>query len=98
MPVCVNVCVFTGNSEFPEVRKVYFFILDQNRVSIGNLRVETTLLINHHKNAFNIKCSAFPSTYFYAYFGLSHKKMLNGNAKMRIISKNAHKKHMHTFE
>ncbi len=30
----------------------------------------------------------FPSTYFYAHFGISHKKMLYGNAKMRINSKN----------
>ncbi len=36
--------------------------------------------------------AAFPSTYFYAHFGLSHKKTLDGNAKMRINSKNAHKK------
>ncbi len=36
----------------------------------------------------------FPSTYLYAHFGISHlkkkKKVLDGNAKMRINSKNAH--------
>ncbi len=42
--------------------------------------------------------AAFPSTCFYAHFGLSHKKTLDGNAKMRINSKNAHKKLMRTFE
>ncbi len=31
--------------------------------------------------------AAFPSTCFYAHFGLSHKKTLDGNAKMRINSK-----------
>lgn len=53
-PVCVNVCVFTGNSEFPEVRRMYFFISNQNRGSISNLHVETTHLISHNKNAFHI--------------------------------------------
>ncbi len=31
--------------------------------------------------------AAFPSTYFYAHFGISHYKTLDGNAKMRINSK-----------
>ncbi len=34
----------------------------------------------------------FRSTNLYARFGLSHKKTLDGNAKMRINLKNAHKK------
>ncbi len=42
--------------------------------------------------------AAFPSTYFYAHFRISHKKTLDGNGKMRINSKNAHKKLMRTFE
>ncbi len=42
--------------------------------------------------------AAFPSTCFYAHFGISHKKTLDGNAKMCINSKNAHKKRMRTFE
>ncbi len=37
---------------------------------------------------------AFPSTYFYAHFRISHKKTLDGNGKMRIHSKNAQKKHI----
>ncbi len=35
--------------------------------------------------------AAFPSTYFYAHFVILHKKILDGNAKMRINSKNVHK-------
>ncbi len=31
--------------------------------------------------------AAFPSTYFYAHFNISHKKSLDGNVKMRINSK-----------
>ncbi len=42
--------------------------------------------------------AAFPSTYFYAHFRISHKKTLDGNGKMCINSKNAHKKLMRTFE
>ncbi len=42
--------------------------------------------------------AAFPSTYFYAHFRISHKKTLDGNGKMRINSKNAHKKLLRTFE
>ncbi len=30
--------------------------------------------------------AAFPSTYFHAHFRISHKKMLDGNGKMRINS------------
>ncbi len=32
--------------------------------------------------------AAFSSTYFYAHFGLLHKKALDGNANMRINSEN----------
>ncbi len=34
----------------------------------------------------------FPFIYFYAHFGIAHKKTLDVNAKMCINSKNAHKK------
>ncbi len=44
----------------------------------------------------NIITSCF--SYFYAHFRISHKKPLDGNGKMRINSKNVHKKHMRTFE
>ncbi len=48
------------------------------------------------KQVFMNTLAAFPSTYFYAHFGLSHKKKktLDGNAKMRRNSKNAHKKNV----
>ncbi len=36
----------------------------------------------------------FPSTCFYVHFGILHKKMLDGNTKMCINSKNAHKNRM----
>ncbi len=44
-----------------------------------------------------LSLAMFPQTYFYAHFGISHKKT-TGNAKMRINSKNAHKKSIHTIE
>ncbi len=40
----------------------------------------------------SVSVAAFPSTYFYARFRISHKKTLDGNGKMRINSKNVHKK------
>ncbi len=40
----------------------------------------------------HVTLAAFPSTYLYAHFGISHKTMLDGNAKMHINSKNVHKK------
>jgi len=36
---------------------------------------------------------AFSSTYFYAHFKMLDKKILDGNAKIRINSKNVHKMH-----
>ncbi len=42
--------------------------------------------------------AAFLSTYFYAHFRISYKKHLDGNDKMRINSKNVHKKIVRTFE
>ncbi len=42
--------------------------------------------------------AVLPSTYFYVNFGISHKKMLDGNVKMRINSKHVHKKLMCSFE
>ncbi len=46
----------------------------------------------------SVLVAAFLSTYFYAHFRISHKKTLDGNGKMHINKKNAHKKHMRTFE
>ncbi len=45
-----------------------------------------------------LSVAVFPSTYFFAHFGILHKKMLDGSAKTRINSKNVQKKHMHAFE
>ncbi len=52
-----------------------------------------TLLTN-----ISMSLAMIPSTYFYPHCEISHKKMLEGNAKMRINSKNVHKKRMHTIE
>ncbi len=43
-----------------------------------------------------LSLAMFPPTYFYAHFGISHNKTLDGNAKMRINSKNVHKKNVYT--
>lgn len=47
----MRVCVFTGNSDFPEVRRMY---LQKSESSVGNvnLRAETNILISLHNNAF----------------------------------------------
>ncbi len=50
----------------------------------------TATMLPSHDHLFRV--SMFPSIYFYAHFGIAHKKTLDGNAKMRINSKNAHKK------
>lgn len=47
------------------------------------------------KSTLNIDTSY---AYFYAHFGLLHKKSLDGNAKMRINLKNVHKKLICTIE
>ncbi len=54
--------------------------------------------ISEHLQLGHISLAAFPSTYFYAHFRISHEKTLDGNGKMRINYTNAHKKHMRTFE
>ncbi len=38
----------------------------------------------------SVSLAIFPSTYFYAHFEILHKKLLDGNAKMPINSKNVH--------